>query len=188
MTVSAVWFKQGPLLTLTLDVLIHSSLNREIGDMFSVPLPQNLEWRFSNFLTQNGDGISSFLGVSYPPDQPSSSPACSWVCPGSLPFPPPLSAERSSLQFCHPAAFFPVEYNQHGLDQIIEATIKYNNWTSKSKMPLQTQVLTPWQPKSTMTVLFGHYNQKSKYIMCKTSHMSTTINQNFDLKKKNKNR
>lgn len=97
-----------PWSTLWLDVLIHSSQSCEYSLIF---------------VTQNGDGISNFLRVSYPPDQPSSSPACSWVCPGSLPFPPPLSAERSSHQFCHPAAFFPVGYNQHGLDQIIIITL-----------------------------------------------------------------
>lgn len=52
------------------------------------------------------------LRSAHPPDQPSSSPACSSACRGSWLFPPPLSDERSSHQFCPPAAFFPAGQNE----------------------------------------------------------------------------
>lgn len=51
---------------------------------------------------------NSLLVASYPPGQPSSSPACSWPCWDSLLFPPPQSAGRSSRRSCPPAASSPV--------------------------------------------------------------------------------
>lgn len=54
------------------------------------------------------DPGNSLLVASYPPGQPSSSPACSWPCWDSLLFPPPQSAGRSSRRSCPPAASSPV--------------------------------------------------------------------------------